>query len=126
LLKWEIPKALFRAIIRLNMPLFILAIDMAIPPLSLLGFLLLTSFSLSLFFAFFGSSLAALLLSTSTLAAFVFALGLAWLKYGSGIMPLSAWRKVGASVAAKLRMYAKIFSGSAASHWIRTDRTKSK
>jgi cellulose synthase/poly-beta-1,6-N-acetylglucosamine synthase-like glycosyltransferase len=126
LLTSEIPKAILLAISRFNIPLLVLALDMAVPPLSLLGFLLITSFTLSLIFALIGLSVAPLLLSTSSLAAFFLTLGLAWLKYGRSVVPLSAWKKIGASVVEKFRLYAGVFSGSAASHWIRTDRTKPK
>jgi hypothetical protein len=61
-------------------------------------------------------------ISALSLAAFVVAVALAWMKFGRHVFPI---RQIGALVPAvleKLNVYNKIFSGRSSTRWVRTDR----
>src|ERR1700676_294464 len=84
------PRLLAVAIARRDYNLLAIALDLAVPPLSLLGMLVLGIFGFSLLDAVFGYSFGALAISTASLLAFTIATFVAWLKCGRDVMPLGA------------------------------------
>jgi glycosyltransferase involved in cell wall biosynthesis len=119
------PRMFYLAITRRNLDLLVLTLDLIVPPLSLLGFLLVGIFVLTSLAALFGLSSAAMAISAANLLAFTFAIILAWLRFGRDILPARTLLSIGPYVFAKCRLYARILSGRAGAQWIRTDRTKS-
>lgn len=117
------PRGFVSAIVRGNLEYLVLLLDLIVPPLSLLGLLLVSEFILSSIVAAFGCPLLALEIGALNLFAFVLILALAWLRFGRGALPV---KQIGLLIPAffeKLRLYNKIASGQTSTEWIRTDRT---
>jgi cellulose synthase/poly-beta-1,6-N-acetylglucosamine synthase-like glycosyltransferase len=117
---------IYQAIARRNLDLLALALDMAIPPLSLLAILLAGVSSVAAVAVFFGLSSAALVISATCIGAFVLAIFLSWVKYGRDILPPGAIISVASYIFAKLSIYRRLLSGSAAPQWTRTDRKRNE
>ena len=113
------------AIARRNWRLLALTMDMAVPPLSLLGMLVAGSFIVTLLAAFFGLSSMALTINTATLLLFLVATFLAWLKCGRDVLPVGAIFLIAPYMVGKLGLYRQALVGKVDAQWNRTDRTKS-
>ncbi len=119
------PRLLWRAFVQRNWGLLALALDLAVPPLSLLGMLVIGMFLLSTLAALFRFSSAAMVVSAVNLLALLLSAFLAWLKCGRDILPVSAILSISPYVLGKFPLYRQILSGKRVTRWIRTDRTKS-
>jgi cellulose synthase/poly-beta-1,6-N-acetylglucosamine synthase-like glycosyltransferase len=120
------PRFVYKSLTGRNFRLFILTLDMAVPPLTLLGMLLCSMLLISLVGAAFGLSSTGVIVSAISLLAYFAAVALCWLKFGRDILPLKSIASVAFYVLGKLPLYRQIFSHGGSSHWIRTDRDKSK
>ena len=120
-----VPQFLGLAIARGNWALLALTLDMAVPPLSLLGMLVVGMFAVAGAAGLFGLSSAALTISTASVLAFMLAAFLAWLKCGRDVLPPGAVLSIPHYALGKLALYYQILAGKLDAHWIRTDRTKS-
>jgi cellulose synthase/poly-beta-1,6-N-acetylglucosamine synthase-like glycosyltransferase len=121
-----IPRLFPLAIARRNKDLLALALDLAVPPLSLLALLIVGMVVLASLAAVLGLSSAALMVSTASLVAFALAVLVAWLSHGRDVLPLRALWSIGPYLLGKLGLYRRILSDRGqAAEWIRTDRTKS-
>ena len=118
------PHLLAIAISRRDRDLLALTLDLAVPPLSLLGMLVFGTFGLSLLNAILSDSITALAISTTSLLAFTVASLLAWLKCGRDVVPASAFLLIPSYVFRKLKLYRQFVLGRVDSGWNRTDRTK--
>ena len=118
------PRLIRAAIARANLDLLALALDLSIPPLSLLGILVVGALALSSLATLFGGSSAAMAISIANLAGFVCAVFISWLKFGRDVLPASAFPLVARYVIAKLPIYRQLLLRGGSSHWIRTDRWK--
>src|ERR1700730_17776778 len=76
-----VPRLLFMAITRRNMDLLVLTLDLAVPPLSLLGLLLAGIFLLTSLAALSGLSSAPLFIAIANVLVFGLAVFFAWLKF---------------------------------------------
>jgi cellulose synthase/poly-beta-1,6-N-acetylglucosamine synthase-like glycosyltransferase len=131
-LRWEqghiktiltaVPRMLFAAIARANIDLLALALDTAVPPLSLLVSLSLALALASYLATLFGVSCAAMLVSTVSLMALIIDVILCWWSYGREIMPPSAILSIVSYVFGKLPIYRQMYSRMSQSHWTRTGR----
>lgn len=81
---------LCNSLINRNFRLFVLTLDMAIPPLTLLGLLVSSIILLSAIGAWVGFSPIALLISAADLAAYLAAILLCWWKFSDDILPARA------------------------------------
>jgi cellulose synthase/poly-beta-1,6-N-acetylglucosamine synthase-like glycosyltransferase len=118
------PRLLVNAITRRDWNLLAITLDLAVPPLSLLGMLVLGTFVLALLEARFGTSFGALAISSASLLAFTIATVLAWLKCGRDVVPLGALLLIPSYAFKKANLYCQFIFGKIDSDWIRTDRTK--
>jgi glycosyltransferase involved in cell wall biosynthesis len=118
------PRLILAAVTRANLDLLALALDVAVPPLSLLGMLVIGMWMAAGLAALLGLSSAALLVSTTSLATFAGGVFLSWLKYGRDILPPRAIWLIGAYAIGKLPLYSRILSRKSGGQWIRTDRRK--
>jgi cellulose synthase/poly-beta-1,6-N-acetylglucosamine synthase-like glycosyltransferase len=118
------PRLIIAAIMRANLDLLVLALDLTVPPLSLLGLLVIGMSILAGFAMLLGFSSAALLISSASLVVFTGAVFLCWLKYGRDVLPPGATLLVAPYMIGKLPLYRQIFSRKSGSRWIRTDRRK--
>jgi cellulose synthase/poly-beta-1,6-N-acetylglucosamine synthase-like glycosyltransferase len=118
------PSLLATAIARRDWNLLAIVLDLAVPPLSLLGMLVLGVFGFSLLSAVSGNSFAAFAISSASLVAFAIATLLAWIKCGRDVVPPSALLLIPSYAFRKVSLYRQFILGKVDSQWTRTDRTK--
>jgi cellulose synthase/poly-beta-1,6-N-acetylglucosamine synthase-like glycosyltransferase len=118
------PRFIYKGITEGNFRLLALALDMAVPPLTLLGMLLGLMLLVSGFGVLLGLPYSALIISAASLSAYVLAILLSWLRFGRDILPLTSILSVASYVLGKLPLYRQIVSRGDSSQWIRTDREK--
>jgi cellulose synthase/poly-beta-1,6-N-acetylglucosamine synthase-like glycosyltransferase len=121
----SVPRLLCKAIAGRNWALSALTLDLAVPPLSLLGLLVTGVFLIAGLAAFLGFYAAALAISAVNALAFMLAVFLAWLKYGRKVLPPAALLLIAPYALGKLGLYLRLLSNRIDARWIRTDRTKS-
>jgi hypothetical protein len=114
---------LFAGAAERNLQLCWLALDLAIPPLSLLAILLLFLLVLSGLASLFSFTSLPLILSMLCLLLSGGSLVASWRKYGRDVLPPSAATQVLSYLVKKIPMYITIFLRRSGLHWIRTDRT---
>ena len=112
------------AIAHHNWNLLALTLDLAVPPLSLLGILIVAVFAAAGLAVFLGFSSTPLIISTATLLGFIAAIFLAWLTCGRDVLPASSFWSLIPYVTGKLGLYSQILFGKANAQWDRTDRKK--
>ena len=102
-----------------------LALDLAVPPLSLLAILVIGMFAATALYAALVGPFWALIVSTATLVTFVLAAYLAWLTRGRDIVPIRSTFLIVHYILKKLGLYRNVFCNKTEAKWIRTDRGKS-
>lgn len=118
------PRMLAIAVARRDWNILAVALDLAVPPLSLLGMLVFGVFGLSLLWAIVGYSVVALAASTTGLLAFTTGTLLAWFKCGRDVVPTRALLSIPSYALRKVTLYCQFILGRFVSEWTRTDRTK--
>jgi cellulose synthase/poly-beta-1,6-N-acetylglucosamine synthase-like glycosyltransferase len=121
----SVPKLLLLAVVEANPTLCCLALDVAIPPISLLALLLLLMLVISSLAALFGLSSFPLTLAVLSLLVFAGSLVACWRKHGSEILSASEVLQIPIYLLKKLPIYLTIFLRRSRLQWVRTDRTKS-
>ncbi len=117
------PRMLALAVARRDLGLLALALDLAVPPLSLFALLLALISAAAGLSAVAGLGTAALIISTTCVLAFAISILLAWSKCGRDVLPPRAILSIPGYVLGKLGFYAQILGGRKNAQWIRTDRT---
>lgn len=117
----HVPTHLVEAVRHRNLPLLVLAIDAAVPPLAFGGIVLAAAMVVSGLWALVAASYGPLALSAAATAMFAVAVGLAWYRAGRDI--LSVWDLMAAPAYAvsKLSLYARVLKGKRTA-WIRSSR----
>ena len=117
-----VPGALAKSLRDKNLGLAALAIDMAVPPLSLL--VLVTALCAILGGTAFelGAPPAALAIPLFSILLLVLGTVLAWTAVGRDVLPLRGLLRLPLYVIRKLGLYLRIARGKSTSAWIRTDR----
>jgi cellulose synthase/poly-beta-1,6-N-acetylglucosamine synthase-like glycosyltransferase len=131
-LRWEqghlgtilanLPGLIFIALRRADRNLFGLALDLAIPPLSLLGLMVIAMSMIASAATLLGVSSASMWVSLSSLAGFAGSVFLSWLKYGRDVLPPAAVLSIPSYVIGKLPLYHQILFRKSGTQWTRTDR----
>jgi cellulose synthase/poly-beta-1,6-N-acetylglucosamine synthase-like glycosyltransferase len=119
-LRWEhghiamifAPRLICAAIMRGNVNLLALALDLAVPPLSLLGMLVIGIFLASSLAAWLGTSPSAMIISTVVLVEFTCGVLVSWLAYGRDILAPSAVLSMASYAIRKVPVYSQFFSRS--------------
>jgi cellulose synthase/poly-beta-1,6-N-acetylglucosamine synthase-like glycosyltransferase len=119
--KVAIPE-IFKATVRLNRHVLALALDMAVPPLTFLGFSTVGVFLLAGLAFIIGLSRLPLVISAISLATFFIAILLCWFKFGRDLVSLREVRGLGSFVLRKVRLYRDILAGRTSAQWTRADR----
>jgi len=119
-----IPQLIFRAVKQANLGLLVLALDAAIPPLSLLGAITAMMVCITGLASTLGASSAPLFISFAGLAGFAVAVFLSWMKFGRDLLPLSKIHLLFWYVLMKLPAYVTLASGRSQTGWERADRRK--
>jgi cellulose synthase/poly-beta-1,6-N-acetylglucosamine synthase-like glycosyltransferase len=117
-----VPGALVQSLRKRNLGLAALAIDMAVPPLSLLVLVTALCEIVGGIAFVLGAPAAALVISSLSALLIVLGTVLAWTAVGRDVLPLRELLGLPLHVIQKLRLYHWIASGKATSAWIRTDR----
>ena len=120
----SVPPLLLRAVTSRNRDLVVLTLDVLVPPLSLLGFLIVGLFVPAVLVALFGGLALPLIVAATNLMLFTIAVLSAWLNFGRDILPGRVFLSIGPLVLNKVRLYGQMLLGRKAAEWIRTDRTK--
>jgi cellulose synthase/poly-beta-1,6-N-acetylglucosamine synthase-like glycosyltransferase len=117
-----VPGALAKSLRDRNLGLAALAIDMAVPPLSLLVLVTALCEILGGIAFVLGAPPAALAIPTLSTLLLVLGTALAWTAVGRDVLPLRELLHLPLHAIRKLVFYHRIASGKASSAWIRTDR----
>ncbi len=117
-----VPGALAKSLRDGNLGLAALAIDMAVPPLSLLVLVTAVCTVLGGVAFVLGASPAALAIPSFSVLLFVLGTAMAWRAVGRDVLPLRELIRLPLHAVRKLGFYHGIASGKASSSWIRTDR----
>ncbi|MBR0697800.1 glycosyltransferase family 2 protein [Bradyrhizobium lablabi] len=120
------PRLLVRAIAKGDIDLLFLTLDLLVPPLSLLGLLVATTFLLSCLAALSGLSTAAAIIAFANVLLFVLALLFAWITFGKDVLPARAIASKLPLIARKFALYGQMLLGRRAGKWVRTDRGRSE
>jgi cellulose synthase/poly-beta-1,6-N-acetylglucosamine synthase-like glycosyltransferase len=118
----KVPSLLFDAIRQRNRALLVLAVDLAVPPLSLFVLLLGGALVASSLALLAGYTSVALALSGWSLGAFTVAIIVCWWTHGRDLLPIRAIGFVILYVVRKLPIYRGILSKRLASEWKRAER----
>jgi cellulose synthase/poly-beta-1,6-N-acetylglucosamine synthase-like glycosyltransferase len=131
-LRWEkghldniidlVPRALVKSIRDGNLALAVLAVDMAIPPLSLLVLVTVFCEIVAGIGAALGAPSTALAIASLSILLLACATMLAWTAVGRDVLPLRELVRLPLHAFGKLGLYRSISSGKAAPTWIRTGR----
>lgn len=118
------PRLIYAAIRQANVNLLALALDAAVPPLTLLGMLTVGLVAVAGIAALLGVSSAALVVNIASLIGFISAILLSWLKFGRDLVTPREILSIVFYVTKKIPLYCKILFCNSARQWIRTDRRK--
>jgi cellulose synthase/poly-beta-1,6-N-acetylglucosamine synthase-like glycosyltransferase len=115
------PRLIWQALVRRNFPLLALVLDLAVPPLTLLGLLTIVTISIDGAAFMVGFSPTALIISACSLSAFMVAVFVSWLRCGRDVLPANDFLAVAQFILAKFSLYRRMSRG-VPPHWIGTDR----
>jgi cellulose synthase/poly-beta-1,6-N-acetylglucosamine synthase-like glycosyltransferase len=118
------PRLIYAAATRRNVGLLTMALDLAVPPLSLLGMLVIGMLLVSSLLTWFGMSSLAMIICAVILVEFLLGVLMSWLKYGRDIAPASGILSMITYAIRKLPIYGQFLFRKSVSQWIRTDRRK--
>jgi len=116
------PRLLYAIVKHRDLRVIAIMLDLLVPPLSLLGIVLLSSIVVGVVAASSGLTSIPLIVSLSGLSIALAALVIAWLECGREVLPARSFGLLAAYVTAKLRMYGAALLGRRVSSWIRADR----
>lgn len=117
-----VPGALAKSLRDRNVPLAALAIDMTVPPLSLLVLITIVSGILGSVAFALGASAAVLAVPIFSALVLVLGTALAWIAVGRDVLSVRRLLLLPLHPIGKVFFYKKIASGKSSSAWVRTDR----
>jgi cellulose synthase/poly-beta-1,6-N-acetylglucosamine synthase-like glycosyltransferase len=115
------PALFFSAVRGCNKDLLALALDLSVPPITLLATLLTATVLVAIIAAFANSSYP-FAISLVSFLLMVAAIILAWFKYARDILPSKSFVLIGGYFLGKLKLCRAVTFGARISRWIRTDR----
>lgn len=118
-----VPRLLATGMRRRDVNVVVLALDLLVPPLSLLALLIVGTTALTVSVALFGGPWLPSLIAAGNLVGFSSSILLAWSKFGRQVFPARELLSVGPFALRKIRLYRRMLTGGTASQWIRTDRS---
>ena len=116
------PALLYQAVRRQDIRLLALVLDLLVPPLSLLGIILVAITALTGLAALIGMSTAAFTISATCLLGALAATILAWFTHGRDLLPPRSLGLILSYVSNKIPIYSGAAFGRRVSRWIRADR----
>jgi len=119
-----VPRLIVVAIWQTNLDLLALALDVAVPPLSLLGMLVVAVSIISALATLLGFPSTAILVSIASLMAYTTGVLLSWLKFGRDVLPASTILLIAPYIIRKLPLYGRFLFQRSRAQWIRSDRKR--
>jgi cellulose synthase/poly-beta-1,6-N-acetylglucosamine synthase-like glycosyltransferase len=120
----QIPRLFMNALRRRDIPLLVLILDAAVPPLSLLWIITLLFPGLGFIFWQMGMGSAVFFVGLGNFAGFICAAAGCWIKGGRDLLPLWSVLLLGLSALRKIPFYYRIVLRRNGQTWVRTDRRK--
>jgi hypothetical protein len=117
------PRYFLSAIRRADRNLLALVLDLAVPPLSSLGILVIVMLALTTILALLGFSSLAMFINATSVLGLIIGIFICWLKWGRDLLPATSLLSILRYVIGKIPLYVKMSFGKRLT-WIRTDRTK--
>ncbi|KRR27905.1 hypothetical protein CQ14_08705 [Bradyrhizobium lablabi] len=118
-----VPQLLAAGLKRGDANVLVLALDLSVPPLSLLALMIVGMMGLTSLVTLLGGPWLPTLIAGGTLAGFILCVLLAWFKFGREVFPAHQALSFGSFAFKKIGFYGRMLLGGTASHWIRTDRS---
>jgi cellulose synthase/poly-beta-1,6-N-acetylglucosamine synthase-like glycosyltransferase len=118
-----VPQLLAASLKRGDANVLVLALDLLVPPLSLLALLIVGMMGLTSLVTLLGGPWLPTLIAGANLAGFILGVLLAWFKFGREVFPAHEALSAGSFAFKKIGFYGRMLLGGTASHWIRTDRS---
>jgi len=118
-----VPRLLATGLMRRDLNVVVLALDLLVPPLSLLALLIVATMALTSSVALLGGPWLPSLIAAGNLVGFILCILLAWSKFGRQVFPARQVLSVGSFALKKIGLYRRMLTGGTASRWIRTDRS---
>lgn len=115
------PKLFFSGIKRKNLKSILYSLDISIPPLTLMLYILTINFVFSLFFIFISDSYYLSIISFSTIIIFISAISLAWFNFGKKFFPETELKAIPKYLLNKCSIYIK-FIFDRQNDWTKTNR----
>lgn len=120
-----VPAYLYTALRNRDLGLLMLALDMAVPPMFLLMFLLAAAAALAGLLALFGGTALPVWIAATTLLTVLALTLVAWWRFGRSVLPARMLPYVAQFMLSKMAIYARGAFRSSTDGWIRTDRRRS-
>ena len=111
------------AILKRNLGLLALVVDLLVPPLSLFVLVLTATILAGALLALFGQPLLPLIVGTGCMVAFGLSATLAWIAYGRSVLPFRSIALIPSYLLTKFGHYASALLNGLTSEWVRTDRS---
>ncbi|WP_065754238.1 glycosyltransferase family 2 protein [Bradyrhizobium paxllaeri] len=118
-----VPQLLAAGLKRGDANVLVLALDLLVPPLSLLVLMIVGMVGLTSLVTLLGGPWLPTLIAGGNLAGFILCALLAWFKFGREVFPAHEVLSFGSFAFRKIGFYSRMLLGGTASHWIRTDRS---
>lgn len=118
-----VPRLLATGLMRRDVNVVVLALDLLVPPLSLLALLIVATMALTSSVALLGGPWLSSLIAGGNLVGFILSILMAWSKFGRQVFPAREVLSVGSFALKKLGLYRRMVTGGTASQWVRTDRS---
>jgi cellulose synthase/poly-beta-1,6-N-acetylglucosamine synthase-like glycosyltransferase len=118
-----VPRLLAVSLMRGDVNVLVLALDLLVPPLSLLALLIVGTMVLTSAVALLGGPWLPSLIAGGNVVGFILCVLLAWLKYGRQVFPAHEALSFGSFALKKIGLYGRMLIGGTASQWVRTDRS---
>lgn len=116
-----LPTAAMQALKQRSLELLVMAMDLVVPPLALLGLLAGLVCTMSLAYALFTGSNTPFIISAITISIFTSSALLSWLRWGRSVVSFTDLLKVPFYILAKIPLYIS-YLFKRQKEWIRTDR----
>jgi cellulose synthase/poly-beta-1,6-N-acetylglucosamine synthase-like glycosyltransferase len=118
-----VPRLLAAGLSRGDVNVLVLALDLLVPPLSLLALLVAGTMAVTSSVALLGGPWLPVLIAGGNLVGFILCVLLAWIKFGRQVFPAHEALSFGTFALKKIQFYGRMLMGGTASQWIRTDRS---
>jgi len=126
LLLTAVPRMIYLSLRHGNGHLLVLALDLAVPPLSLLAVLICAMLGLAGLSAILGLSSAPLIINVAATLGLLAAVFLCWLKFCRDVLSASALLSIPYYIIQKLHLYRDVLTRRKTTRWARTDRKTSE